>query len=178
MDAAESGKFRRILAGIAALWLLKKARRVRMSPGRKSRSTSRTCSLSRHAVSISIAADVRRSNCSCCRARDALPAVCRGQMRVVDGDAYFNCPGARLVATLEWLKPPNSRCFDLKGVFGAECGESRQNGLKFAGPDFSGILRERPLFTPEGGINLTVLYAFARGLAWPSRLRGIRIPGP
>jgi iron complex transport system substrate-binding protein len=34
---------------------------------------------------------------------DALPAVRRGQVQVVDGDAYFNCPGPRLVDTLEWL---------------------------------------------------------------------------
>jgi len=34
---------------------------------------------------------------------DALPAVRRGQVFVVDGDAYFNCPGPRLVDTLEWL---------------------------------------------------------------------------
>ena len=34
---------------------------------------------------------------------DALPAVRRGQVYVVDGDAYFNCPGPRLVDTLEWL---------------------------------------------------------------------------
>jgi iron complex transport system substrate-binding protein len=34
---------------------------------------------------------------------DALPAVRRGQVHVVDGDAYFNCPGPRLADTLEWL---------------------------------------------------------------------------
>jgi iron complex transport system substrate-binding protein len=33
----------------------------------------------------------------------ALPAVRRGQVHVVDGDAFFNCPGPRLVDTLEWL---------------------------------------------------------------------------
>jgi len=35
---------------------------------------------------------------------DALPAVRRGHVHVVDGDAYFNCPGPRLVDTLEWLR--------------------------------------------------------------------------
>jgi iron complex transport system substrate-binding protein len=33
----------------------------------------------------------------------SLPAVERGQVHIVDGDAYFNCPGPRLVDALEWL---------------------------------------------------------------------------
>ena len=32
-----------------------------------------------------------------------LPAVVNGQVKIVDGDAYFNCPGPRLVDTLELL---------------------------------------------------------------------------
>jgi iron complex transport system substrate-binding protein len=32
-----------------------------------------------------------------------LPAVKHGQVHVVDGDAFFNCPGPRLADALEWL---------------------------------------------------------------------------
>jgi iron complex transport system substrate-binding protein len=39
---------------------------------------------------------------------EGLPAVERGQVKVVDGDAYFNCPGPRLVDALallnEWIR--------------------------------------------------------------------------
>lgn len=34
---------------------------------------------------------------------EQLPAVRNGQVHVVDGDAYFNRPGPRLVDSLEWL---------------------------------------------------------------------------
>jgi iron complex transport system substrate-binding protein len=33
-----------------------------------------------------------------------LPAVVSGRVKIVDGDAYFNCPGPRLVDTLELLQ--------------------------------------------------------------------------